>query len=157
MKIKYILIGLILLFLIVIVVAMYVLNSKKVEVFDFKYFEFGYSNGYAMNANVNYRVDCSDKCIAKIKLDGASDEEKVEVELSDKEVNELINILKKYEINKWNGFKKSDKYVMDGDSFHLYLKLKNDDYISASGYMKWPNNYSNVRSELDSFFNKLIK
>ena len=156
MKMKYILIGVGVLFLIVIV-AILVINNKKIEISKFKYFEFGYSNGYAMNSNVNYRVDCQDKCIAKIKPDGVSDEERIEVELGNNDIENLISILKKYDVSKWNGFKKSDKYVMDGDSFHLYLKMVNNDYISASGYMKWPKNYSVVRGELDIFFNKYIK
>lgn len=156
MKMKYVLLAGSLLLIIGIIIFVCCFKTKKIEIGEFKYFEFGYSTGYAMYSSVNYRVDCDDKCIAKIKPDGVADEEKVEVELSEKEINQLISILNKYDVGKWDGFKKNDKSVMDGNSFHIYIKMKNDDYLSASGYMKWPKNYGNVCGELDSFFNKYI-
>jgi len=156
MKIKYILLILFIVLIIGIIIFICCLKKEKIEIGKFKYFEFGYSNGYAMNSNILYRVDCDDKCIAKIKPNGVSDEDAIEVEINSDEISKLIKILKKYKIESWNGFKKSDRNVMDGDSFHLYMRMNNNDYISASGYMRWPKNYSNVRGELDSFFSKYI-
>ena len=46
---------------------------------------------------------------------------------------------------------------MDGNSFSLTVRMKNDDYISATGYMMWPKNYSNVKSELDNIFKNCVK
>ena len=156
MKMKYILLILFIILIIGVIIFICCFKTKKIEIGEFKYFEFGYSTGYAMYSSVNYRVECEDKCIAKIKPDGLSDDDKIEVELTDEEVSKLINILNEYDVSKWNGFNKSDKNVMDGNSFHMYMKMKNDDYISASGYMKWPKNYGNVCGELDSFFDKYI-
>ena len=33
--------------------------------------------------------------------------------------------------------------------------MKNGDSISASGYMKWPENFGEVSKELDNIFEKL--
>ena len=51
--------------------------------------------------------------------------------------------------------KKYDKDVLDGSSFNLYVKTDNDLSVEASGYMKWPKNYREVRGELESFFKSL--
>ena len=155
MKMKLLLI-LSILIVIGFIIFIFCFKNKIVEIDEFKYFEFGYSNGYAMNSNILYRVDCNDKCIAKIKPYGVEDSDAFIVELNDNEVSKIISILKKYNVSSWNGFNKTNKNVLDGDSFHMYLSMKNGDYISASGYMKWPNNYSDVRGELDNLFSKLI-
>ena len=56
-----------------------------------------------------------------------------------------------------NGFNKSDRYVLDGNSFSLSISMNNDEYVSASGYMKWPKNYKEVKEELITFFSTIIK
>jgi hypothetical protein len=35
--------------------------------------------------------------------------------------------------------------------------MNDDSKVEASGYMKWPKNYGNVRNELDSVFEKIFK
>ena len=146
------------LFIIVFIICMIVFNSNnKIVINKFSYFHFSYSTGYAINSQVIYEIKCDDKCIATIKPDGVDEENSTKVELNDNDINKLISILKKYKVNKWNGFKKFNKHVMDGNSFSLYMKMNNDDYISAIGYMKWPKNYNDVKSELDSFFSKYLE
>ena len=41
---------------------------------------------------------------------------------------------------------------MDGSSFGLSLKTQDDKVIEARGYMKWPDNYNKVQSELSDIF-----
>ena len=125
---------------------------------NIKYFYFTYSNGYAMNAYTKYQIDEKDgKYIATIKQHGEPEEDAKEVELSLEKMKELENILNKNNVSKWNGFNKTDKNVLDGDSFSFSLRMENNKGISASGYMKWPENYKNVVRELETFFGNLIK
>ena len=141
--------------LIIIIILFIILKNRKkeVEISNIKYFNFGYSTGYMMNANVSYNIELKDdKYIISIKPDGKSEEETLKKEISTKKIKELEKILKEYEVGKWNGFDKVDKNVLDGNSFSLRVKFANDDTIDASGYMKYPENYSIVRNELDKFF-----
>ena len=69
-------------------------------------------------------------------------------------VNDIEDILNKYKVGKWNNFKKSDKRVLDGNSFDLCIKANNV-HIDASGYMKWPKNYNKVKNSLNSKFKSL--
>lgn len=161
MKNKYwIIIGVVVIALIILVVLLTRKDEdhKPVEVSKLKSFEFGYSVGYAMWSNVRYRMDCElDGCNVTIKLNGVPEEEQVSGVVGKEQATRIEEILTKYNIGKWNGFDKVDKYVLDGDSFHLYVHFENEDSINASGYMMYPKNYSEFKNEVDSFFAELIK
>ena len=92
--------------------------------------------------------------IASIKKDGVAEEDAKMVIISKKDVKRVENVLVKYKVNKWNGFDKVDKNVLDGDSFSLYVTFDDDTSIHAHGDMRYPENYGNVRGELDSIFNE---
>lgn len=153
MKNKYLIMIIIILVLLVIIIGICLIKRRnKVEIKDIKSMYFSYSNGYMINSNVYYELNCKEnKCIATIKPNQMSEENKLEVEVDKKTVHEIIKVLKENEIEKWNGFDKSNKNVLDGDSFTFQLKT-NDNEIYAHGYMKWPKNYSNVRNSLDNIF-----
>ncbi len=106
-----------------------------------------------MNARVRYEIDYNNNEY-KITIipNGIPDEDKLEIIIEEKDINRIISILKKYNISKWNGFNKVDKNVLDGNSFSFYLRMQNDTTIEASGYMKWPEDYGKVKSELDNIF-----
>ena len=156
-KLKYIIIGIIVLISIIVLYEV-IFNMKKVVTLNnnLEYFHFSYSNGYMANSNTIYNINCEDKCILELKPKYIPDEDAIKIELSNEEINKLIEIINKYEVYKWDGFNKSDKYVLDGDSFSLSIKTKDNESISASGYMKYPNNYSSFRSEVDNMFEKYI-
>ena len=148
-----ILIGVVL--LATVIVLCIVFRPKKVKISDIKNFHFSYTSGYAMYSYTTYDLDYKgNKYIASIKPNGIADDEKREIEVDEKFVNDLKNILSKYDVGSWDGFKKSDKYVLDGDSFSLSVYFEDKTSISASGYMIWPKNYSNVRNEIDNLFMK---
>ena len=132
-------------------------SFKKVEIKDLKHFSFGYSVGNYSDANISYTLECSDSCVAIVKKEGVKEEDASKIEVDSGFVKGLEDILRKYDVESWDGFSKSDKRVLDGYSFSLYAKMSNGDSISASGYMKWPKNYKNVRNELNKYFEKLIK
>lgn len=130
-------------------------NGKDISMNDFKYFHFSYSKGYEINSNIIYEINEIDgKYIASIKPYGVADEDKKEVEIMQDTLDQIENILNKYDVVNWNGFHENDKGVLDGDSFSFILKTK-DNQINASGYMSWPTNYRNVRDEIDVIFDEL--
>ncbi len=154
MKMKYVIIGVI---VIVIGIFCFIKFSRKNYV-DFseseiKSFHLSYSNGYMMNANIIYEFKLEDdRYIASIKPYLVADENTLIIDIDQDIVEKIVDILKKYEVNKWDGFDKVDKDVLDGDSFSLSVWFKDDKSIHASGYMMWPENYRNVRDEISDIF-----
>ena len=129
-----------------------------VEISEIKSFNYGYSINMMMNGNVSYYVVLKDgKYIATIKPYMVAQEDALEVELNSDQISKLRNILIDNHVNKWNGFSKSDKNVLDGNSFSLSVYFVNGEDISAHGYMVWPSNYSEVRGSLDEFFGEIYK
>ena len=154
---KKIILSIIIIILIIIIgYIFYISNKKKIDISDLKVFRFSYSTGYAINSNVRYYVDIEDgKYIATIKPNEIPDDDEFKIEISDKEINKIKEILLKNKVSKWNGFDKVDRFVLDGNSFSLYIRFTNDKTIEASGYMKWPNNYYEVRNSFDKLFMEL--
>ena len=125
---------------------------------NIKHIHFSYSTGNMMHANVSYDIDLEKEgYVATIKPDRVSDEAAKKVSIDKKTMEKLVNELNKYNITSWDGFKKSDKNVLDGDSFSLSIGTKNEEWIGASGYMSWPKNYSEVKGVFDSVIGDLYK
>ena len=155
MKTKYILFFVLLLVLIISIISIIIFTKNKSNnnISNIKHFSFSYTVGYAMNARVRYEIDYdNNEYKTSIIPNGIPDEDKLEIKINKEVIDRIEQVLNKYNISKWNGFDKVDKNVLDGDSFSLYLRMQNDKTIEASGYMKWPDNYGKVRSELDSIF-----
>ena len=130
----------------------------KVEIKDVVSFHFSYSNGYMMNANIEYDYYYdreNDKYIVSVKPYLVDEEEKVEKEAPADLGEKIKEILIKYDLGKWNGFKKYAKDVLDGDGFSFHVRMKDDEEIEADGYMSWPDNYRTVRSEYAELFMKI--
>ena len=159
MKSKIPLISIIIVLIISIILLIYlIILRKRVTIKGIKSLSYSYSTGTAINANVSYELKCEmERCQVKIKPNGMPEEEATVIETG-KEIQEKIeNILKEYHVEKWDGFDKSDPYVLDGNSFYLNIIMENADTISASGYMKWPNNYGEVKEKLDSVFSEILE
>lgn len=151
---------LILLIIVLTSVIIFYLTRKRIELTkdNINHIHFSYSTGNMMYANVSYDIDLEkDGYIATIKPNGVSDEAAKKVNLDEKTMEDLVDKLNKYNITTWNVFKKSDKNVLDGNSFSLSIKTKNDEWIEASGYMMWPKNYSEVKGVFDSMIGDLYK
>ena len=156
MKVKIII--LIVVLILILLISCFFLFRKKVVISEVKSFRFSYSTGNMINAYVIYEFKCDNgKCVASIKPSGIPDEEKTKVKVDEKFVNKLTDILKKYDVASWNGFNKSNKYVLDGNSFSISIYMENGDDISASGYMMWPKHYREVVSEFDTLFSSITK
>ena len=132
-------------------------KNDEINMIGLNYFRFSYSRGYAINSNIIYEINEKDgKYIASIKPYGISNEDKKEIEVNEDILNQISEILNKYDVSLWDGFNESDRDVLDGDDFSFNLKTDNNK-ISASGYMSWPTNYREVRDEIDTIFNNLYE
>lgn len=132
--------------------------SNSSQISDINSFYFTYTKGYAINSYIIYDIKKNDDTyIVHVKQYGKAEEEAVEKEVSKETITKLEEILNKYNVSKWSGFNKTDKNVLDGNSFSCSISMENGKSISASGYMKWPQNYKEVVEELDLFFEDLIK
>ena len=129
------------------------IKEEDLDVEKIKSFYITYSNGYAMNSYTRYELRLEDgKYLAEIKPYGVSEEDLLEIEVDKSVIDKIAEVLKKYEVNKWNGFDKTDQGVLDGDSFSLSVGLEDNKSISAHGYMMWPEHYRDVVSEISSIF-----
>jgi len=109
-----------------------------------------------MNAEVFFKLTLEDGAYkASYKKSGVP-VEKAEVHTVDSDFAVRLGaLLKSFSVEKWDGFKKSDKHVLDGYSFHAYIRNLKGQRISALGYMKWPKNYNEVKSALTELYTKL--
>ncbi len=152
---------LIIVVVVVLLLSIIVLLSKKrvvIEKNNIKHISFSYSTGNMIYSNVVYVIDLEeDGYYATIKPNGISDEAKKKVKVDQNTFEKLVNELIKYNVSSWDGFKKSDKNVLDGDGFSFSIRTKDDKRIEASGYMKWPKNYSEVKGVFNSMIGDLYK
>ena len=134
--------------LILLSVLLIIINIKPhKKITDIKHFLYTYSNGRSL---AKYQIDKKKNIyIAQITINGS--QEPKEMELTKKEIKQIMKVLNKYEVDKWDKFNKVSKHVLDGTSFDLNITTQ-DSKIEASGYMKWPKNYQKVRDKLEEIF-----
>lgn len=128
-------------------------NPKSVE--SIEYFHFSYSVGYYKDASISFdlsRDKQNNKYVGSFKDAGISDKNATKFYPDEKFVNDLIALINKNKLVKWDKFHKSDKNVLDGDSFSFSVKLGDGRYISASGYEAYPSNYGEVRNAILNLF-----
>ena len=153
MKMRYlIIIGVIIVLLIVLIFL-----KKEKNIINIYKLSFSYSTGNYMNASVSYELICKDKCILSFKDDGVSYEDAKKYEVDKKILKEIEIILKQYHVARWNNFHKYDKNVLDGNSFSFSVSYGNNQEIEASGYMKWPKSYQEVKKKLSEIFDNYMR
>ena len=119
--------------------------------------EYSYTSGYGINQNVNYKIDCEDDCVLYIKEYEKDEDDLIKIKLSNKDMDKFESILNKNHILSWKGFSKSDKNVLDGDSFYFRLRYNDDEKLSASGYMMYPSHYREFKTSFEEYVNSLNK
>lgn len=135
-------------------IIVFFLNNRK-KITEIKKFEFTYSSGSEIYAYVEYKIDCTNKCVASIKPTGVPENNARKVKIEKEKVKELEDILRKYKVEKWDGFQKYNKHILDGSSFIMHIYMEDNTTIGASGYMKFPNNFAEVSKELGNYFKEI--
>ena len=132
------------------------LFSKPVS--DIVQFEFNYTYGNYSGAFVEYILLKGDNEYGvSLKMRGGDEHNRNEFAVDGDTVKKLEEILNRYNVSRWDNFSRSNKHVLDGNSFSFSLKTGSGDSISAHGYMSYPRHYAEVRKELDEFFGNLCR
>ena len=63
-------------------------------------------------------------------------------------VGALVDVIDKYDVEKWDGFSESKRHVLDGESFWLEVGLTDGTSIRAVGENVFPENYGAAISEM---------
>ncbi len=93
------------------------------------------------------------KIIATVSIGIGSIDETVKTD--EEKFAELTEIINTYNIHSWNGFDKTNKMVMDGSSFSLYIKFADGSIIKAHGSNEFPDSYREVSRRIDDLFRTL--
>lgn len=121
-------------------------------------FDFRYTYGNGRDSFVQYVVlEGGGVYAASVKSQNDSADQRAEFEITPEAVKRLESFLNENKVGKWDGFNKSNKMVLDGYSFSLYIKTENGTSVEAHGYMRYPSNYKEVRQGLDGLFEELYR
>ncbi|MBQ4647990.1 MAG: hypothetical protein IJB76_02370 [Clostridia bacterium] len=132
--------------------------SPTVKIKGVEYFHFRYTCGYFCDADQSYELcKAGDGFTAYVKPIGKPREERRKYAVNADFALKLEALLANNGVGKWNGFDKSNKMVLDGDSFALKLTNESGEKLSANGYMRWPKNYLAVKEGLEELFGTLDK
>lgn len=138
-------------------------RQRNISIQDITYFSFTYTCGNAINANVEYMLKPEEengkegKYTVWIKPNGIADEDKKVFTVDGSFVSRLEKFLEDNRVGRWNGFKKVDKNVLDGNQFELNIYLEDGTSVNASGYMRWPKNYAAVKEGVENIFLSLME
>lgn len=72
-------------------------------------------------------------------------------------MDQVREILEKYEVGNWNGFRGRDSLVLDGSSFSFHVSFTDGTSLSASGTNAFPKNRREVFSELSTLIDPVVK
>ena len=132
--------------------------GKKEPITSIRSFTFSYDSSTMMNAYTRYEVSYDKKTgthTATVKPNGVAEADASVYVVDDAFLEKLAAFLHENEVEKWDGFDKTDSHVMDGNGFHLSVWTHEDVTVRASGYMKWPKNYNEVRDGIARIFAEL--
>ena len=129
------------------------------QITDIKSFRFSYQVGNYMNGSVTYELKQEEdgSYTATVKPNQVAEEDAKKYKAGKDFADELAAFLREKKVNRWNGFQKSDRHVLDGNGFSFSLWTTEDKNISASGYMRWPRGYDEVKAGIEAIFAKLEK
>ena len=68
--------------------------------------------------------------------------------------DDLLVIVKTYEMDKYKADYRPEIEAYDGDSWTLYYMYDTKRSVSSGGYMEWPDNYRQMRQALSEYFQK---
>ena len=131
------------------------LFNKQIK--DITRMELRYTYGNNRGAYVQYiLMKGEDGYGVSVKVRNMPEEDRTEFEVSREDVLRIEELLNKYKAGRWDGFSKSNKHVLDGNSFEFSVKTSSGVKVSARGYMSYPANYKAVRDGLDAIFTDML-
>lgn len=149
---KKIIISLVVVALVIILIGILLIFTEPPYEGKIKSFHFGSGSWTYMN----YDLKKEDGKII-FKAEGVGEKpNQVEKEVDEEILNKLEDIINTNKVNKWDGFNKTDKNVMDGESFNLTITYEDGKVVNASGYMIFPKRYNTVSREIDKLFSPLL-
>ncbi|MBE6016532.1 MAG: hypothetical protein E7233_02830 [Lachnospiraceae bacterium] len=127
----------------------------NVKVSGITSFSYRFTTGNMVNADVFYGLEYKNgNYTATVKPNGEPEQNAKKIKVDKSFEENLRAILEKYKVSKWNGFNKTNKMVLDGNSFYLDIYMEEGD-ISAHGYMSWPNGYADFKDEVTVLFESI--
>ncbi len=127
----------------------------NVKVSGITSFSYRYTAGNMVNADVYYGLEYRNGTYtATVKPNGTPEEDAESFKVDKMFEENLRAILEKYKVSKWNGFNKTNKMVLDGNSFYLDIYMEEGE-ISAHGYMSWPDGYADFKEEIINLFESI--
>lgn len=92
---------------------------------------------------------------AKISL--LTGEREYVMEMTEEEAEELAAIVRRHELNRWNGFERADRRALDGTGFDLKIHYEDGQALSASGSNAFPKGYKEAHEDILGFFGELME
>ncbi len=77
--------------------------------------------------------------------------------MTDEDMAAFSTLLHELNLAEWNGFRKSDPDVLDGEDFSLSVVFADGDEISAYGSNSFPSGYEDKMSRIEDFFRTLME
>ena len=115
-----------------------------------------YSYGSGMGGYVEYTLKKQDNlAFYTYKCMGCLEEKDIKKTVDGSYLDKIADIVKKYDMGKWDGFNKSEDGVMDGSGFTLKIEFDDEKGIEAHGYMKYPSNYREASGELRDILDEI--
>ena len=122
----------------------------KSDIVSFKYNYGGYNGGY-----YEYSIILEDDK-AMFSANGSNGVDLyIDKEIDKSYFEKLAKVINDNKIYKWNGFDETDKNILDGYSFELIVKYKDDSTLKAYGYMKYPDEYNIGHEALTNFLESI--
>ncbi|MBO4855256.1 hypothetical protein J5500_02515 [Candidatus Saccharibacteria bacterium] len=119
---------------------------------------FSYSHGSGMGGYVDYTLKKQDNlALYSAKCMGCMNNFDVNKTIDSSYLGKIADIVKKYEMGKWDGFNESDDGILDGSGFTLKIEYDDERKIEAHGYMKYPSNYREATEELTNLLDEIRK
>ena len=117
------------------------------------------SNGVEMYSGWHYslKMNKDGSYTAEYKPSGVPDEQALTKQVDYDFAESLSQLMRDMKINRWNGYNKSDKHVMDGTGFTLDVYFTNGRELRAHGYIRTPKGYGGFLGTVEGRFNELFK
>ena len=129
-------------------------NNSTMNAERLTYFSFDHHNSMARFYGENYKVSTEKDGRIHIIIDEGFPKEK-DFYIDDTTIfDELLAIVKQYQMDNYRSRYQPSMDITDGDSWSLYYKYDSKRSVSSGGYMAWPDNYGNARKALSDYFQK---